>query len=82
MTMRFSGSALRAARLAAGFDTQRELSEATRIPLDTLREYERGKYAPSAERLAILSMALGASIDSFYAGDLEEGEEGRPDDDH
>jgi transcriptional regulator with XRE-family HTH domain len=80
MTLRFSGAALRAARVTAGM-TQRGLAEATAIPLDTIREYERDKYAPSAVRLAILASTLGVSIDRFYAGDLGEGEEGRPDDD-
>lgn len=79
MTLRFSGTALRAAREDAGL-TQRKLSEATGIPLDTLREYERGKYAPSAARLALLASTLGVSIDSLYGRDLKEGEEGRPDD--
>jgi transcriptional regulator with XRE-family HTH domain len=81
MTMRFSGTALRKARDAAGL-TQRGLAEAAGIPLDTLREYERGKYAPSAERLAILTITLGVSMDTLFAGDLEKGEEGRPDDNH
>ncbi|MEV0151559.1 MULTISPECIES: helix-turn-helix transcriptional regulator [unclassified Nonomuraea] len=81
MTMRFSGDALRAARKDKNLN-QRELAQATGIPLDTLREYERDKYAPSALRLALLASTLGVSIDAFYAGDLEAGEEGRPDDDH
>lgn len=80
MTLRFSGRALAEARRSAG-KTQRQLSDATGIPLDTLREYERDKYAPSAVRLAILASTLGVSIDRFYnVGDLEPGEEGRPDD--
>lgn len=77
MTLRFSGSALASARRAAGL-TQRQLSAATGIPLDTLREYERDKYAPSAVRLAILASTLGVSIDQLYSGDLEG--EGRSDD--
>lgn len=81
MTMRFSGAALRTARRGAGM-TQRDLADATGIPLDTLREYEREKYAPSATRLALLASTLGVSIDSFYGRDLKPGEEGRPDDDH
>jgi transcriptional regulator with XRE-family HTH domain len=80
MTLRFSGTALSGARRAAGL-TQRQLSDATGIPLDTLREYERDKYAPSAVRLALLASTLGISIDRFYnVGDLKPGEEGRPDD--
>jgi len=77
MTLRFSGSALASARRAAGL-TQRQLSAAAGIPLDTLREYERDKYAPSAVRLAILASTLGVSIDQLYSGDLEG--EGRGDD--
>jgi transcriptional regulator with XRE-family HTH domain len=80
MTLRFSGAALRAARMDAGFATQRELADATGIPLDTLREYERDKYAPSALRLALLASTLGVSIDTFYARDL--GEEGQANDPH
>lgn len=79
MTLRFSGAALRTACREAGM-TQRQLADATGIPLDTLREYMRDKYAPSAVRLAILASTLGVSIDTFYARDMEEGEEGRPDD--
>jgi transcriptional regulator with XRE-family HTH domain len=82
MTMRFSGAALRTVRRDAGM-TQRDLADATGIPLDTLREYERDKYAPSAQRLALLAVTLNVSIDRFYGiGDLKLGEEGRPDDDH
>lgn len=81
MTLRFSGAHLRAARERAG-KTQRDLSDATGIPLDTLREYERNKYAPNTTRLALLASTLGVSIDSLFSGDLREGEEGRPDDDH
>jgi transcriptional regulator with XRE-family HTH domain len=58
--------------------TQRQLADATGIPLDTLREYMRDKYAPSAQRLALLAVTLNVPIDTFYARDL--GEEGRPDD--
>lgn len=79
MTLRFSGTELRAARQDAGLN-QRELAEATGIPLDTLREYERDKYAPSAQRIALLASTLGVSIDRLYGRDLKEGEEGRPDD--
>lgn len=79
MIMRFSGAALRAARLDAGM-TQRGLAEATGIPLDTLREYERDKYAPKAMRLALLASTLGVSIDRFYSRDL--GEEGQANDPH
>lgn len=80
MTLRFSGAALKAARQAAGL-TQSQLSTATRIPLDTLREYERDKYAPSAQRLALLASTLNVSINRFFnVGDLKPGEEGRPDD--
>ncbi|HEU4754550.1 MAG TPA: helix-turn-helix transcriptional regulator [Armatimonadota bacterium] len=72
---RFSGRALRGIResLAAKMPAAK-LARITGIPVDTLRDYERDKYAPDANRLETLARALGVSMDALYV-EVDETEE-------
>lgn len=49
---------LKAARVKAGLN-QRELAEATGIPLRTIQEYEQGRCFPSMDRGFTLLATLG-----------------------
>jgi transcriptional regulator with XRE-family HTH domain len=73
---RFSGRALRRARDAQEPKmTAARLAAVTGISVDTIRDYERGRYAPSADRLALLASVLNVSMDSlFMEPDDTEGE--------
>jgi len=59
---------------------QEEVSEMTRIPLSTYRNYEHGKQLPPADRLKAIALALGVSTDSlvFEEKEIEVSEEMRP----
>ncbi len=48
--------------------TQLELSNCSGIPLDTVRQYEQGRSAPSVERLFILADTIQCSTDDFTTG--------------
>jgi len=47
--------------------TAATLAAVTGISLDTIRDYERGRYAPSADRLALLAAALNVPMDTLFA---------------
>jgi transcriptional regulator with XRE-family HTH domain len=51
-------------RQAKGW-TQRELSEASGVPLPTIRCYEINARAPSLHQAQLLAAALGCSLDVF-----------------
>jgi transcriptional regulator with XRE-family HTH domain len=59
---------LRELRQAGGM-TQAALSEASGIPLPTIRDYEQGKREPLLSNAQRLARALGASLDTFPAPD-------------
>ena len=66
VTRAFSGARLRAIRQERKL-TQAQTARMSGIPLDTYRDYETGKYAPSADRLAALATALNVAIDDLFA---------------
>jgi transcriptional regulator with XRE-family HTH domain len=61
--MRFADR-LRALREEADM-TQAELAEASRLPLDSIRDYEQGQRAPSWQVIFKLADALGVSCEAF-----------------
>ena len=64
---RFSGKALRRARDAQEPKmTAAMLAAVTGISVDTIRDYERGRYSPSADRLATLANALDIPMDALF----------------
>lgn len=63
---RFSGPALLAARMEAGL-SRLDLSRVTGIPVDTIRDYERGRYVPSVDRLGDMADALHVPVDALFA---------------
>ncbi|HEU4754533.1 MAG TPA: helix-turn-helix transcriptional regulator [Armatimonadota bacterium] len=72
---RFSGRALR--RIRESLDPKMpaaKLARITGIPVDTLRDYERDKYAPDANRLMALARELDVPLDALYV-DVDETEE-------
>ncbi|MFI7042647.1 helix-turn-helix domain-containing protein [Microbispora rosea] len=76
---KFSGKALRQARDARRMPdgrkmTAAQLAEATGISVDTIRDYEGGRYAPNADRLVALARALGVPMESLFA-EVDETEE-------
>ena len=54
----------REARIEQGL-TQRKLSEMAGIPYGTIKDYERGRNAPSARRLRSLAEALGLEVENY-----------------
>lgn len=64
-TRTFSGAHL--ARLRAARDwSQTRAAQETGVPLDTLRDYERGRTQPSIDRLAHMARALGVTMDELF----------------
>jgi transcriptional regulator with XRE-family HTH domain len=59
---------LKERRQAAGM-TQAALSEASGVPLPTIRDYEQGKREPLLSNAQRLARALGASLDVFPGPD-------------
>lgn len=71
LTRRFSGAALRRLRLARGL-TATELARRTDIPVDTLRDYERKRYVPPADRLFLLATALDVAMTDLFTEEDDE----------
>lgn len=46
--------------------SQRSFSVASKIPIDTVREYEQGRTVPSVERLATMADTLRCQIDDLF----------------
>lgn len=55
---------MREARIEQGL-TQRKLSEMAGIPYGTIKDYERGRNAPSARRLRSLAEVLGLEAENY-----------------
>lgn len=53
--------------------TRPDLERATGIPVNTLRQYEEGRYLPSAPRLILLAQAL--DVDPAWLVPVEKEEE-------
>lgn len=49
--------------------SQREFSVRSKIPIDTVREYEQGRTVPSVERLAVIADTLGCSLDELFTNE-------------
>jgi transcriptional regulator with XRE-family HTH domain len=61
----FSGTNLQRLRKVAGF-TQEELAAVSGFAASTIRNYESGRSAPQADRLAKLALHLGVHTDALY----------------
>ncbi len=61
------GRRLKAARTVCDL-SQVELSEKTEIPLSMIKQYERGRCLPRADRLHKIVSALGITTDDLFEG--------------
>ena len=70
--MHWSPARVRAARDAAEL-SQRQVAEAARVSVDTVRRAENDAmpHEPGANALGRIAAALGVSIDSLYVHELE-----------
>ena len=60
-----AGRRLKSARLELGW-TQRQLEVKTGVPISMIRQYERGRCLPRAERLHLLITTLGIGTQDLF----------------
>lgn len=61
----FSGAHLVQLRKGRNWSQTRAAQE-TGVPLDTLRDYERGRTKPSVDRLVQMATGLNVTMDEFF----------------
>lgn len=64
-TRTFSGAHLARLRGDRNWSQTRAALE-TGVPLDTLRDYERGRTKPSVDRLVQIATGLDVTLDAFF----------------
>jgi transcriptional regulator with XRE-family HTH domain len=71
MSRRFQPHRLTEFRRRAG-KSREQLAAAAQSSFDSVRNWERGKSAPRADKLALLVDALGCSIDDLFTAEPSE----------